>query len=451
MHPINNQTSKRTKLSGSVVVGKDILELLSSAMYTDPLAIYREYIQNAADSIDEAEALGLYGKSENPKIDITINRLDRSIRIRDNGTGVSQSHFSKVLTAIGASHKRGTRARGFRGVGRLAGLGYCQELVMRSKAKDETEVMTMRWDCVRLKELLRQPEDPGLEAILSEAVTITTDPTTARGHFFEVELLNPVRRKNDILINEAVIEDYLAQIGPVPFDPSFSWASEIQNHLEKHGLGKAYTIAINDKVVYRPYKHTFQIKAKVDTRLGELECFEIAGIGSGVDAVGWILHSDYIGAIPDHVGIKGIRLRVGNIQIGDSRLVDTIFPEPRFNAWAVGECHIISNKLIPNARRDDFEQNKPYDNLINQLTPHARAIAKRCRDCSKARAGSKKTHVVEQPTSDKPVNWQRAKTFFSKNAGRSLSTNHKSRLAKVLSNGSLTYSALMHLILEQKR
>ena len=37
-----------------IVVGKDIIELLGSAMYRDPLSIYREYIQNAVDSIDEA-------------------------------------------------------------------------------------------------------------------------------------------------------------------------------------------------------------------------------------------------------------------------------------------------------------------------------------------------------------------------------------------------------------
>jgi HSP90 family molecular chaperone len=35
----------------SIIVGKDILEVLSSAMYIDPLAIYREYLQNAADAI----------------------------------------------------------------------------------------------------------------------------------------------------------------------------------------------------------------------------------------------------------------------------------------------------------------------------------------------------------------------------------------------------------------
>ena len=39
----------------SIIVGKDILELLSSSMYVDPLTIYCEYIQNAADALDDAK------------------------------------------------------------------------------------------------------------------------------------------------------------------------------------------------------------------------------------------------------------------------------------------------------------------------------------------------------------------------------------------------------------
>ncbi len=56
-HSIDQFTHARYPWSDrkeSIVVGKDILEILSSAMYVDPLTIYREYVQNAADAIDEA-------------------------------------------------------------------------------------------------------------------------------------------------------------------------------------------------------------------------------------------------------------------------------------------------------------------------------------------------------------------------------------------------------------
>src|SRR5947209_5978696 len=162
----------RIKFSGPVVVGKDILEILSSAMYVDPLAIYREYVQNAADSLDEAVELGLYRNGSGPAIRITVDPVRRYATIHDNGAGVPKRDFKRTLTAIGGSRKRGSSARGFRGVGRLAGLGYCQELVMRSKSPGDACVSAMHWDCKRLKELLRDPADLTLEEILSEIIEV---------------------------------------------------------------------------------------------------------------------------------------------------------------------------------------------------------------------------------------------------------------------------------------
>jgi molecular chaperone HtpG len=38
--------------------------------------------------------------------------------------------------------------------------------------------------------------------------------------------------------------------------------------------------------------------------------------------------------------------------------------------------------IVPNGRRDHFDQNAHFNNLVNHLAPAARAIAKRCRDSS---------------------------------------------------------------------
>jgi len=119
-------------ISEAPILGKDVLELLSSSMYVNPLSIYREYIQNATDSIEEAVSLGYLPRTSEGTVEINVDSQRRTIRIRDNGTGVPEREFVRRLIALGASRKRGHKARGFRGVGRLAGLGYCQELVFRS-------------------------------------------------------------------------------------------------------------------------------------------------------------------------------------------------------------------------------------------------------------------------------------------------------------------------------
>jgi len=69
------------------------------------------------------------------KVTIGIYAPTRSVKITDNGTGIPYDQFVHRLTAFGASRKRGRAARGFRGVGRLAGLGYCQELVFRNSSR----------------------------------------------------------------------------------------------------------------------------------------------------------------------------------------------------------------------------------------------------------------------------------------------------------------------------
>lgn len=78
-------------------------------------------------------------------------------------------------------------------------------------------------------------------------------------------------------------------------------------------------------------------------------------------------------------------MRRGNMQIGGQALLEDLFPEPRFNAWSVGEVHVIDRRVVPNGRRDNFEQNVHLDNLLNHLVPIGRDISRRCRQSSIAR------------------------------------------------------------------
>src|SRR5258708_25359242 len=71
-----------------IVIGKDVLELLSTSMYVDPMTVYREYVQNAADAIDETRSAKLLSPKQAGKVDMSLDPLSRSIKIRDNGTGV---------------------------------------------------------------------------------------------------------------------------------------------------------------------------------------------------------------------------------------------------------------------------------------------------------------------------------------------------------------------------
>jgi len=369
-----------------IVIGKDILELLSSAMYVDPMSIYREYIQNAADSIDDARQSSVLGSEDEGKVSIAIDHAARTVRIRDNGQGIPARSFVRRLTSLGASTKRGSSARGFRGVGRLAGLGYCQELIFRTRAPGEATVSELRWDCRKLKAALQSSE------ATADVLTLVRDVVAHRkiraedhpAHFFEVELKGIIRHKNDRLLSQEAIADYLSQVAPVPFSPECKFTPEIAAALRAHVSLGDLCITVGDlpAPLSRPFRSQLDLGDDVLDDYTDLQIHHIPGLDGDLAAICWVLHHGYAGAIPQASLVKGLRLRVGNIQVGDNALLEELFTESRFNAWTVGEVHVLDKRIVPNGRRDHFEQNAHYNNLLTHLAPITRDISKRCRTSS---------------------------------------------------------------------
>jgi molecular chaperone HtpG len=374
--------------SHDVVIGKDILELLSTSMYVDPMTVYREYIQNATDSIDDARVNGVLSATGG-RVQIWIDGNARSIRIRDDGSSISWPEFVERLSNLGGSRKRGTAARGFRGVGRLSGLGYCQELLFRGRTDGEALISELRWDGRALKTILRAADhSKNLRALVRDIVTVRrVKPMNEPKRFFEVELRGVTRHRDDRLLNEAAVADYLSQVAPLPFSPEFGFGEEITAALKLHVSLGHIAVIINDaeRSLYRPHKDRIEVDGKVKAKFNTLEILEMTGVDSGVAAIAWVLHHEYSGALPNRALVQGLRLRSGNIQIGDHALLESLFPESRFNSWAVGEIHIFDRKILANGRRDNFEHSVHLDNVLNQLAPLARDVARRCRQSSISR------------------------------------------------------------------
>ncbi|WP_341704049.1 ATP-binding protein [Ferrovibrio sp.] len=368
-----------------VVIGKDVLELLSSAMYLDPMTIFREYIQNSADAIDEAKAAGALAGKTRGRVHLEIDSVKRSIKITDNGIGVANDIARRRLLSIGASYKRAGKFRGFRGVGRLAGLGYCRELIFRSKAAGDKAVVEFIWDCRTLRSKLRDPGFSGdLSHLINSVVIVNHIPSKdSQDHFFQVELRDITRHRNDALLDVGAIRSYLSQVAPVPFDGKFKYAASIAEKLSPYVDIGALDICINDAApLSRPISNSFPISDRAEDKFSNIDFFELTAADGKCAAVGWILHHHYIGAIPNRAQIKGLRARCGDIQVGEWNLFEDLFPEPRFNAWTVGEIHIVDRRIVPNGRRDHFEQNIHFNNVQHQIVPLAREIGKKCRGAS---------------------------------------------------------------------
>lgn len=145
--------------------GANIIENLTTGMYRDSKVIYREYIQNACDQIDEAERLGIL-RARNPNekysdlgegmVNIWLNPKERYIVIEDNGTGIKAEDFQRILGNIADSDKVIGENKGFRGIGRLCGLAYCKQLVFTSRWAGEDIVSIMTCDALKMREMINE-------------------------------------------------------------------------------------------------------------------------------------------------------------------------------------------------------------------------------------------------------------------------------------------------------
>ena len=370
-----------------IIIGKHTLESLTSGMYSDSFVVFREYIQNAADSIDAAYNNHVLSDG-NDRITICLSPSERQIVIEDNGLGIASDIAEKTLISIGNSRKKSDSDRGFRGIGRLSGLSYCSELLFETSIKGESVGTRITFDSRKLSDLLLTDTYVDLSVIdvLQMVYSVSRFEVREDDHFFRVvmggvEESSGLNKFNDVY-------DYLSQNCPVPYSPEFSWGKEIVKRLKKEGfLEQKYNIFLsfggNTVSVYKPYRDEFLVdKGKNLTDcIKDISIIKIQQSSGELSAIGWIAKTDYLGSIYDK-SIKGIRIRKGNILIGDSQTLNVVFKDARFNGWSVGELFAVDPHLIPNARRDNFEKNPAYFTLHEQLMTVAAGIAKEIRSAS---------------------------------------------------------------------
>lgn len=358
----------------TVQVGKYTLESLTTGMYSDPKIVYREYIQNSVDSLENAVSVGLI-EPQSMRIDIIVNAEESFISIKDNGTGIPAADAAKTLMNVGNSKKRNSNNRGFRGIGRLGGMSYCDTLIFTTSAEHEKVKTVVTFDCKRLRHLLvpGEYEDMSLSAVLEEITTIDTLPEKEEKHYLCVEMKD-VNGFSDLLDIDAA-KSYISQVAPLPYHSRhFIYTSQLKEYLTRNGYSvEEFPIFVGEdeadlEPVYKPNKSRFRSDRakKTADEITSMSYFDIT-IDGELYALGWYGNCGWYGFLSDKE-LSGFRVRKGNILIGDSKTMNVIFKEARFNGWTQGEIFIVTDKLIPNARRDDFEQNDAYYKLIQALS-----------------------------------------------------------------------------------
>lgn len=399
-------------MNRKIMIGKYTLESLTSGMYLSALDIYREYVQNAADSIDQAVEKGILDKG-NAHIIINIDPGKKSIAIWDNGEGIQKKEAENTLLDIGNSKKILKRSRGFRGIGRLAGLGYCRKLIFSTSYIDEEVETNVIIDAALLHNRLLPDEndkEQSLDEVLESVVTVERKECRPEKHYFSVTMEGVTNA--DLLLERKKVTDYLTETLPLPFAPEFVWGTVIESKLRNIGyIIPEYRITLvfgeEREQLFKPYRDTVlsdRIR-RVDDNVKDVE-FRIFKNKNENQALLWFLKTSYYGTVLD-AKVKGIRMRSGNIMLGNYNTLREFFKEERFNGWLCGELIILSDKLIPNSRRDGLERNEDFNILMEQFSEWTKDISKTIRSISYKRSndaekrndisGSKKEIIKNNP------------------------------------------------------
>jgi len=187
------------------------------------------------------------------------------------------------------------------------------------------------------------------------------------------------------------------------FSEKFKWGRTVVEKMRLAGYTiPQYRISLNGKGLYKPYEDSFisdRVKRNEDLiRDVKVEAFYRK---EKLSAVLWYAETNFFGTIIDNT-IKGLRIRQGNILIGDKGSCSSLFKEERFNGWMIGELHVLDPEIIVNSRRDGFEKNSAYFELLSNLRDWAFEVSKEIRHLSYERSlsGAKKVVVEAEQIDD---------------------------------------------------
>lgn len=351
-------------------IGKDVIESLTLGMYEDSRFIFREYIQNGADQIDKAVEVGLFSALDDGRIEIEINAAVRTISIYDNATGIESDKVQSILKNIAQSTKDRTKNKGFRGIGRLGGLAYCDELVFETSFKGEETKSILIWDSRKLKAIINnRAAKEEATAVIDDVTEFQIEKESKNTHFFKVTL-NGI--SNKALLEKEDVYQYLTMIAPVPYSKGFIFKEKINNKANELNFNiDEYSIFVNKDQIFKSYTASIyegdkSNKKKID-EVHDIEFYEITTSKNKQLAWGWYSISSLIKQMPKINSARNIRLRKGNIQIGMEDTLDKLFKDARWSRYYFGEIHIISSDLIPNSRRDYFLESEDlvyFENLV---------------------------------------------------------------------------------------
>lgn len=346
-------------------IGVGTLGLALGKLYTDPLVIYREYIQNACDGLELALKEGLI----RPKEAVISIQIDKNeISIKDRGVGVSVTEIGPRLVDLGNSTKYKDNLIGQYGIGRLIAAQYCEKIVFETSYKNENQKTILTWNTEEAFKLIDSHEYEDGTDVIDKVTTCVFEPEDTKEHYFRVRLCG-LKHRVDKLVDFQSVKEYISLIAPVDYTFEFKEgylfpALEKEPELKKlYERERVYTVVINDEDIRKPY--SVEIPNK-ETSLIEPLFLKLEDPDDGLLGWGWYALNDEIRQM-NNVPFRGIRFRKLNTAVGDANVMANYNMKNVSINYFVGEIFLTHDKIQPTGSRDGFvdsEQKAEFEFLM---------------------------------------------------------------------------------------
>ena len=298
------------------IFGKNIIEMLMFNMYDECKVIYREYIQNSFDAIQQAVEKDVLPSVNDGIVNVVIDNKQRTVVVSDNGTGITLEKAPSTLLNIAASEKDGYAQAGQYGVGRLVGAGFCSQIVFRTKAKGDNLGTQVVINSDLAREIIRDKNNRNDAVTVMSEISEVSQISDSREHFFEVRLEN-IKEGYDELLSESEITNYLSAVAPIDYSFQFKnmLVSQNQEFKKLYSEMKFVKVSVNNKPITK--KYGLQVIGTGDDILG-IDVFHLKDEDEEL-AWGWYAVTPFSKEIPEKINDeyepnRGIRLRKNKIR-----------------------------------------------------------------------------------------------------------------------------------------
>ncbi len=250
-------------------VGAEILSIITESLYDNPIVVFREYVQNSIDSI-----FNTLDYSKN--CEIKIWNTGNDLFFLDNGKGIDKNNFQSEMIKIGASKKRKQENLGYKGIGRLSGVPYCEELLfvnIHDYKQRLLQIYTIdgkKYKKIKTEEEYATLSFPSLMNKIGEYSEDFTDH-----HEFILNILNQyadlmektntgffviLKNISDVLKKTIESDDFLLNLKwllPIDFEPELYNSDKglLFKDLSDNSIVKYCPIFFNGKQLFRPIKY----------------------------------------------------------------------------------------------------------------------------------------------------------------------------------------------------